>query len=621
VKRASTSPRHIVEIEPFGVKNFVAPGRTILSAAAELGIAIRSDCGGQGRCGKCRVMARPPENLSPLSEAEAKLLDSQESAAGYRLACQTGILGPVTVAIPPEALEYEDVFGKTGIGGTYPVAPIVERVVLEKESPGGDTGNEYHDILAQIAARVRARTGQEINFRELEAMREASLLPEATAAMTLVNHQQKGITAVLPGKHRRSWGIALDIGTTTVAAYVCDLQKGTVLAAAGVTNPQRQHGEDVISRISFAKEQEAGAASLHRLVIKGINHLINHCLGLVEGDRQDIDEVTVVGNTTMLELLVGLHPQSLGAAPYLPLKGSAYDLAAAGLDLALNPGTNVHVFPVVSGFVGGDTLGAILAEKPHTKEEISLIIDIGTNGELVLGNREALYATSCATGPALEGAQLTGGMRASYGAIHRVRIDPASHEVAYEVLGGAEARPRGICGSGIIDAVAAMSRAGLLLANGRLKEGLPGVIADEQGIGRKFVLVAPENTATGQEIAITLADIRHIQLAKAALAAGIKLLRRRAGIDHIDRLILTGAFGSRFDWQNAVAIGMLPAASVFSEVITVENSAGIGAIMALLDKNQRAAAQDLAKRVRFLELAKEPDFAAEFVQAMGFPPG
>ncbi len=621
MKRAPTGPRHTVEIEPFGVKNVVAPGRTILEAVAELGIVIRSDCGGQGRCGKCRVMAHPPEYLSPLSEAEAKSLDSEEIAAGYRLACQVGVLGPVTVAIPPEALEYEDVFGKTEIGGTYPVAPMVERVILAKESPHCDSGSGYRDVLERIAGRVRALTGQEINFRDLATIRETSLLAEATAEMTLVNHQQRGITAVLPGKHRRSLGIALDVGTTTVAVYVCDLQKGTVLAAAGATNPQRQHGEDVISRISFAKEQESGSVTLHRLVIEGINHLINHCLGLVEGDRRDIDEVTVVGNTTMLELLVGLNPQSLGAAPYLPLKCAPYDLPAAGLGLALNPGTNVYVFPVVSGFVGGDTLGAILAEKPYAKDEISLIIDIGTNGELVLGNREALYATSCATGPALEGAQLTCGMRASAGAIHRVKIDPASYEVSYEVLGGAEARPRGICGSGIIDAVAGMSQAGLLLANGRIKEGRPGVIADEQGIGRKFVLVTPEKTAIGQEIAISLADIRHIQLAKAALSAGIKLLRRRAGIDHIDQLILTGAFGARFDWQNAVAIGMLPPASVFTEVKTVENSAGIGAIMALLDKDQRSEAQDLSAKVHFLELARDPDFSEEFVKAMGFPLG
>jgi len=315
-----------------------------------------------------------------------------------------------------------------------------------------------------------------------------------------------------------------------------------------------------------------------------------------------------------------VHPHGLGYSPYLPVSCEPQNIQAEDTGLDLNPATNVFVFPIISGFVGGDTMGVILSERPHEREEVSLIVDIGTNGEVVLGNRNGLWATSCATGPALEGAHIACGMRAATGAIHRIRIDPRTYTADCDVLGnnGME-RARGLCGSGIIDAVAGMRRAGLLLSSGRIQEGLPGVLTDEKQIGRKFVLVPAGNSANGQEIAITLGDVRQIQLAKAALFVGIKLLMQTAGLDRFDRLVLTGAFGARFDWKNAVSIGMLPEIDARTKVKIVSNAAGRGAVMALLDRRQREKAVLQAKKVRFIELAEDPNFVMEFPTATLFP--
>jgi uncharacterized 2Fe-2S/4Fe-4S cluster protein (DUF4445 family) len=417
-----------------------------------------------------------------------------------------------------------------------------------------------------------------------------------------------------------SLGIAVDLGTTTVAAYLCDLRKGNLLSAASTTNPQNRYGEDVMSRIAFVKEHQSGTATLNDLIVAAVNRLIRRCLEVVAAQNSDIDEVTVVGNSTMQHIFAGLSPHTLGYAPYLPISCIIEDMRAADLGLELNPGTNVHFLPMISGFVGADTVGAILFERPHERDETTLIVDIGTNGELVLGNQHSLWASSCATGPAFEGAHISCGMRASAGAINEVAIDPLSHAVTYHVLGDSKSvRPRGICGSGTVDATAAMRRVGLLLPNGRLKESMPGVLSDENGIGREFLLVPPEDSANNQQISLSLEDIRQIQLAKAALSVGITLLMRRAGVERIDKLALTGAFGARFDWRNAVTIGMLPREAVAGQVSIVENAAGAGAVMALLDKKYRVVAQELSRRVRPVDLAIEPDFAKEFPLAMTFP--
>lgn len=616
------SRSHRLLFEPMGMSCDAGEDQTILEAAQRLGIALRTECGGKGQCGKCGILVHPKSFLSPISHEERKHFTPEQLAEGYRLACQAKPVGPVTISVLQDFLDSNEGIGKTGIKGTFPVEPMVERIFLGPPSKATDKDGESHDLVEQTIGRVKSANGKSIYFKDPIAIRELSQPFVSQAAITLVSHHSKGVTGVLQGECRRSLGVAVDVGTTTIAVYLCDLQTGDILSSEASANPQRRFGEDVISRVAFANSQEDGAETLHKLVINEIDDLSARCLQTVGANRRDVDEIAVVGNTTMEHLFAGLHPHSLGISPYLPVQLFLDDLNAADLGLNFNPGTNVHVFPVISGFVGGDTMGVILSEKPHERDKISLIVDIGTNGEVVLGNRQGLWVTSCATGPALEGAQIECGMRASTGAIHRVEIEPSTCKVSVGVLSEQQGEtPQGICGSGIIDAVAEMGQSGLLLPNGRIKEGMPGVICDERKIGRKFLLASRKEPTVKKNIYISLSDIRQVQLAKGALSAGIKLLMRKAGITHIDRMVLTGAFGARFNWKNAVSIGMLPRPSSNTSVKTVENAAGIGAMMALLDGPRRKELRRLAKGIRFMELAEEPDFAVEFPKAMSFPFG
>ncbi len=609
-----------IKFEPLGMLAEIPAGTSVAEAAAKMSIPLRADCGGKGLCGKCRIIADPSPNLSPLNESELDILSPEEIKGSYRLACQAKVQEDVTVMIPEQMADSREARGKTGLRGTFPVVPLVERIVLGKENPPEPRHGILMDLATWVAQRASKAAGHDVFIQDLGALRQLSSRGVSDGEVTLVNHVTKGVTAVMPGNRSRSLGLAVDMGTTTLAAYICNLQSGEILASAASVNPQRRYGEDVISRIAMADTREDGLTVLNQLIVDGINYLLDRCVEQVGASSEDVDEVTLVGNTTMERIFIGFHPHGLGVSPYLPVLSSPRDLRAAEVGLRLNPGTNLYLFPVISGFVGGDTIGAIIADAPFRREEVCLIVDIGTNGELVLSKGQELWATSCATGPALEGAQISCGMRAVSGAIHQVEIDPSTGHPTWSVLGdGADIPPRGICGSGLIDAMAVMRKIGVLLPNGRLKEGMPGVRCDEAGIGREYVLVPAEKSGTGRNISIMLKDVRQFQLAKSALYVGIELLMKHAGVKSVSRTVLTGAFGTRFNWQNAVDTGMLPQDAVKEEVFSLENLAGVGAIMALLDRRQRDQASLLASTTRFIELAMDPEFNTRFPEATVFP--
>lgn len=609
-----------VVFEPIGIALKAEIGKSILNIASDNNIPIRSDCGGKGLCGKCLVAVGRQENLSKISDSEKRFLKEEQINDGYRLSCQARVQGPVNVTLPKYSLDSSDADYKTGISGIFTLDSMVQRIFLSKGEKAVAGDDSVMDIADHFSKRLQGKAGRKFKVENFQSLRSISMPFVFTEDITLVNHCERGITAVVKGDKRQSLGVAIDIGTTTLAAYLCDLVKGKMLTSAAAANPQRRYGEDVISRISYANENEFGMEMLGKSVAGGINKIIDKCLQTVGAEKADIDEVVIVGNTTMQQAFAGIHLNSLGFAPYFPVSRFIQDMTASDLRLDLNPGTNVHFSPMVSGFVGGDTMGVIIAELPHKRDDISLIIDIGTNGEIVLGNRKGLWVTSCATGPALEGAHIECGMRASSGAISRLSIDPNTYNVSYESLGDPEKdHPRGLCGSAIIDVAAEMLQAGIMLPSGRLREGMPGVVVDEKGIGRKYTIVPADKSKGGKDIYITLNDIRQIQLAKGALSTGIKLLMRHAQVTHIDRMVLTGAFGARFDWRNAVAIGMLPDSKMFSRVEIVENAAGVGGIKALLDRRYRKEAEDLVPSIKYLELAGEKDFPTEFAKAMNFP--
>jgi len=605
----------ITLVEPIFLENQDLLTGDMLNLLAAKGLAVRSDCGGLGLCGKCRVLVHSPENVSGITNTERKLLSVSDLDSGLRLACQAKVTGKVQVSVSKEVSDSLECLGKTDLHGNFTVDPAVVRIPV----PAGPTSaDKSWDVITSLKSKLMHP--DEVRFSDSSVLADLSFLWDQCSSLTLVNYRGKGITRIMRGDRLANLGFAVDIGTTTIAGYLCDLRNGTILAAAGCANPQRRFGEDVVSRIAYSS-QNGGVNILKGLVTAELNRLIWECLKNTDLDSSDVDEVVVVGNTTMQHLFCGVNPQSLGRSPYRPVTRSSTDWKASDLRIDVHSSTNIHVFPVISGFVGGDAVSAVISQSIDLdRDQVSMIVDIGTNGEVVISSDGQLWATSCATGPALEGAHVSSGMRAVTGAIDRMRINPIDFTVTYNVLGHEKgARPKGICGSGIIDAVSEMRKAGLILPNGRLNESLPCIESDSGGVGRSFTLVQADATVNGQPILITLKDIRQIQLAKAALAGGINLLMNAAGVDHIDLLILTGAFGARFDWKNAASIGMLPASCVSGRVEIVQNAAGLGAVAALLDWNYRRRASIVSEKTVILELSEHPQFLEEFNSALDFP--
>jgi uncharacterized 2Fe-2S/4Fe-4S cluster protein (DUF4445 family) len=593
----------------------VQPGE-VLGDGADLH-GIRMDCGGRGICGKCRIVCRPSAHLAPPTEAERNHLTPAELEAGHRLACQVRFVGPVEVTVPDASLDPAAAMGKDGLPPLMDPDPAVGRCFLDRAAPPRILEGKATGLLEWLARRASATGMPGVRFTDLSLARQLSRPGAAEQDLTLVVHRRRGVTAVWPGHRPRRLGMALDVGTTTLAAYLCDLASGGTVAGLAALNPQRSIGEDVISRITHCDRHPDGLEALQGLVRDGLNRLMDALLARAGVSAEDVDAVTVAANPTMAHLLAGLHPHAIGVAPYLPAARRFPPLTAAGLGLDLGPNTPVEMFPLVSGFVGGDTVAAVLADGTHRRETATLLVDIGTNGEIVLGRGGGLWATSCATGPALEGARISSGMRAVPGAVDRVTF--AAGRIRYHVMGGADRPPLGLCGSGIIDAVWALRQAGALGRDGRFDPQHPGVVCDANGRGCRFVLATADRAGGGAEIAVTQQDVRQVQLAKAAVAVGIRFLMQRAGVTRVERTVLTGAFGARFDWRSAVGIGMLPAAEVIGAVQPRDNLAGVGAVMALIDRRKAGQVRRIQDGMQFVEMAGDPGFNAQFVAALAFP--
>jgi uncharacterized 2Fe-2S/4Fe-4S cluster protein (DUF4445 family) len=589
-------------------------GETVLEAAARMNVAIRADCGDAGICGKCRVIVDDVENLSEINSTELDALSNRQVEESQRLACQSEIEGPVIITVPEELSDSTEVFGKTELTGSFKVDPAIERIIIDKQQSLGVGSSEERNLAEWVQKRVKAEHGKDIQFEAFEPIRELAEPDVVESELTLVNHFQKSITSVIKGKKERSLGVAFDIGTTTLAAYLCDLKTGDQLANIASLNPQRRYGEDVISRITKIDDEPEYLQKQQKLIVDAISFLIEKCLEKVNGSIDEIDEIVTGGNPTMTHILAGFHPNCIGMAPYIPAVKNLPVFKASELGIKVKPSVPVYLFPMVSGFIGGDTMAVVVADKPHLRDETTLLVDIGTNGEIVLGNKQGLWSTSCATGPALEGAQISCGMRAVSGAISKFFVSETdSTKMDFYTIGQErDIQPVGLCGTGVIDVVAVMRRLGITLPDGRFNGDAPGVLKNEDGFPMEYLI---PNT----DIKVMLKDIRQIQLAKSALASGIELLMRKAGVTKVDKTILTGAFGARFNSKHALDIGLLPHGIASSKIISMENLAGVGAIMALLDKSCRAEAEEIATQVRFLDLSKEPDFTQKFAEATKFP--
>jgi uncharacterized 2Fe-2S/4Fe-4S cluster protein (DUF4445 family) len=627
----------LVVFTPSGKRGRFPVGTPLLQAARALGVDIDSVCGGRGICGRCQVLIAEGEfakhgvrsgalSVSPVGEVELHYASRQALPAGHRLSCSTLVRGDVVVDVPSSSQVHRQVVRKDADAREIELNPVVRLHYVEVQEP--DMQDPSGDLR-------RLQNALEFEWRLTNLSCDVTVLRDLQRALrkgqwkvTVAVHGESQIIAVWPGFHEKAYGMAVDVGSTTVAAHLCDLESGELVAAAGVMNPQIRFGEDLMSRVSYAMMNPGGAAQMTDAIRVALGELAGELARSAGIQPADILELSLVGNPIMHHLVLGIDPTELGGAPFALAIDQALTLPASAIGLAVHPNARIYILPCIAGHVGADAAGMILAERPDLGTEITLLVDVGTNAEIVLGNRDRLLACSSPTGPAFEGAQISCGQRAAPGAIERVRIDAETLEPRYKVIGSdlwsddpAFARATagigvtGVCGSGIIEVIAEMYLAGIInqdgVLDGRLADRSDRIVAND----RTFSYVLHRGAVPMQ---ITQNDVRAIQLAKAALHAGIRLLMDHLGVDHVDRIRLAGAFGSHIDPKYAMVLGMIPDCEL-SAVASVGNAAGAGARIALLDSTARTIIEDLVQRVEKVETAIEPRFQAHFIDAMAIP--
>lgn len=591
-----------IDFEPIGRRVPCGAGATILEVAQGVGISLTSICGSQTTCGRCRVRVLSGR-VSPVSDNERARLSEEEIAAGFRLACATHVLGNLKLDIPPTSLttvQRLQLFGQEPELAPDPVVSVYELKLPEPSL--NDAVADWENLNRSLKER-----------HGLDNLRPDFFLLQDLPLVLRVCHWEVAATVrgdeVIDVRPQGSelLGMAFDLGTTKIAAYLVNLRTGETLAAQGVMNPQIAYGEDVMSRISCAIE--GGSNELRESILETLNRLIRE----VGGNPEEVVEVTIVGNTAMHHLILGLPVKQLGRVPYLPAVRRSLDIKAYDLGLHVAPGAYVHFLPNIAGFVGADHVAMLLATGIHETDKTVIGIDIGTNTEVALATKGIITSLSCASGPAFEGAGIRYGMRATSGAIKKVEI--GDDGVHLEVIG--DAPPTGICGSGILDAISELRRWQIIDSRGRLQDH---PLVRRGADGREFVLATGNTTGTGQDIVVTQRDIGEVQLAKAAIRSGISVLLGEAGIreDEIDEVIITGAFGSYLDVNSALGIGLFSPLPL-DRFKQVGNAAGVGAKLALISKRRRVIAEEIASRIRYIELAVHPKFKHEFSQALRLP--
>ena len=616
---------HLVVFTPSGRRGDVSPGTTVLDAARRLGVDIDSVCGGRGICGRCQVepmfgefakhgITADASHLSPPGTVEADYRGRRPLTEDRRLSCTATIRGDLVVDVPAESQVHRQVIRKDIDLGDIELDPVLVLRLVEF--------GEGDDLLAAL--------GSQWGLTGLELPPDLDIVADGSGLATVAIRDVSQVVAVWPGLRDRALGIAVDVGSTTLAGHLFDLATGTALATAGTMNPQIRFGEDLMSRVSYVMMNPGGEVELTRAVRESLDELIGQLCEEGGTTRDEVLELVLVGNPIMHHLLLGLDPTPLGVAPFTLEISEAVDRTATELDLEVHPAARAHMLPCIAGHVGADTAAVVLATRPHEADGVQLVVDIGTNAEIVLSGNGRTLAASSPTGPAFEGAQISAGQRATPGAIERVRIDPETGEPRIRVLGVepwsdepgfdeavAQTGVTGICGSGIIEVVAEMYLAGLMTADGVIggadTRSSPRIEPD----GRTFayLLHGPDD---GPRILITQNDVRAIQLAKAALYAGIRLLMDHLGVDRLDGIALAGAFGSHIDTVRATVLGLIPDCAP-SEVVAVGNAAGAGAAIALLSGAARREIQEVVGDIEKIETALEPAFQEHFVDAMAVP--
>ncbi|MDA7589657.1 ASKHA domain-containing protein [Porticoccaceae bacterium] len=632
-----------VVFTPSGRRGSFPVNTPLLDAARSLGVDIDSVCGGRGLCGRCQVtcaegafpkhqIQSSKDHLSPLSETEKSYNQRKKPLAqDRRLSCHTLLLDDCVIDVPPESQVHRQVVRKAAEYRDIELDAATRLYCVEVPEPDMEVPKGDLQHLLDVLESDWGLSSLTCDAALLARLQPA--LKESGRRLTVAVHRNHSIIALWAGFHDLAYGVAVDVGSTTVAVHLCDLSSGDVLASASVMNPQIRFGEDLMSRVSYVMMHPEGAQEMTNAIRVALNDLFKNVAKQVKAKVEDILEITLVANPIMHHLLLGINPVELGGAPFALTTDTAVEMPARELDLQINHGGRIYILPCIAGHVGADTAGVILSEEPQQQKAMTLLVDVGTNAEIVLGDKNRLLACSSPTGPAFEGAQISAGQRAAAGAIERVRIDPDTLVARFKVIGSdlwsdepgfieetSKFGVTGICGSGIIEVVAEMYLSGIVtvdgIIDGELASGSPLVVAD--GRTWSYVLYQSDLTENQAPILVTQNDIRQIQLAKAALYAGVKLLMDKLDIDHVDRIRLAGAFGSHINVQHAMVLGLIPDCAL-NQVSSAGNAAGTGARIALLNNQSRNTIEDLVTNIEKIETAMEPKFQQYFVDAMAFP--
>lgn len=638
----------LVIFTPSGKRGRFALGTPVLTAARQLGVDLDSVCGGRGICSKCQIspgygefpkhgVTVDEDALTPWNSVEERYKSKRGMAPGRRLGCQAQVMGDVVIDVPPESQVHKQVIRKSATQRDIVMDPATRALFVEVDEP------DMHEPTGDFERLKRAlatQWGVEDPLVDLGLLRRLQPVLrkgewKVTVVLTKGNHDNRPrILEVYPGFHEGGlYGLAIDLGSTTIAAHLCSLADGAVLASSGLMNPQIRFGEDLMSRVSYAMMNPGGDVEMTRAVREAINALAVSIAAEAKIDPKAIFEVVFVCNPVMHHLLLGIDPVELGQAPFALATSGSLSLDASDLDLGnIHGAARVYVLPCIAGHVGADCAAVALSEEPGKSEEMVLIVDVGTNAEILLGNKTRVLACSSPTGPAFEGAQISSGQRAAPGAIERVEIDPVTKEPRFRVIGSdlwstdpgfAEATKAsgitGICGSGIIEAVAELRMAGILdqggLIGGPDQVGTPRCVAE----GRTHSYLLHDGSAEGgPRILVTQGDIRAIQLAKAALYAGARLLMDEMGVASVEKVVLAGAFGAHISPKHAMVLGMIPDVAL-DKVISAGNAAGTGARIALCNVAARDQIEAVVHDIHKVETAIEPRFQEHFVNASAIP--
>jgi uncharacterized 2Fe-2S/4Fe-4S cluster protein (DUF4445 family) len=607
-----------VSIQPDGKTVHVLEGTTVYEALGEAGIIIKSECGGSGVCGSCKVRIMDGNYNQHGSD---RYLSKKEIEQGMVLACRTRVLGDLKVEIPVESRLFEQKILTAGLEKEVDLSPGIRKVFIEACAPSLE---DQRPDLERVMDKLGDTGGRRFSRHLLKALPETLRADEWKATVLITDGEVVGIES--GDTTSRHFGIAFDIGTTTVVGYLIDLTSGKEVGVASRTNPQTSYGDDVITRIHFTSTKTGGLKELHEKIVSCINDIIEELVTVSKIRSEWIYEITTTGNTTMSHLLLGISPKYLALNPYVGVLRSACVTSASELGIRINPFGKVYTMPNIAGFVGGDTVAVILASELHKSRDIRFAIDIGTNGELVMGNSERLVACSTAAGPAFEGARITYGMRASDGAIEKIVIE--GEDVSFNTIGNKP--PIGICGTALIDSIAELRKLGVINENGKLlgPEDLPDTtpqsirkrIINHETHRASFVLVEGSSTQTGSPILLTQKDIRETQLAKGAILAGYRILKETLGVDDRDikEVLLAGAFGNYIRREQAKRIGLLPDLPL-QRIRFIGNAAGSGAKMLLMKNELKEEAAKISADTEYVELAVSMDFQKTFAEAMFFP--